>query len=250
MRTILVVLVTGCMGPITFAEELDYYRNLRYPSKLVPGVGLDKVEQEGGPDAVGYQRRAVQWWPRQGQDFVDVPEGAPLRTWTRNKGKENPEALAGVTRNWSASDPDTFKAHLIALRGFGTSSGDTPVIPSAVLRLEDGRQRAVVDYGPLSQMISAEDRDFIHKVWEDAYPKLYAKISKEERPVFADFPLEHWKATPVRFNALPPWTDAGAKYPLWGEKDGQLIFETRNFHLSSATKEGVPTSGLDTAGQH
>ncbi len=151
MRAILVALVTGCMGANALAEEFDYYRNLRYPSKLVPGVGLDKVEQEGGPDAVGYQRRAVQWWPRQGQDFVDVPEGAPLRTWTRNKGKENPEALAGVTRNWSASDPDTFKAHLIALRGFGTSSGDTPVIPSAVLRLEDGRQRAVVDYGPLSR---------------------------------------------------------------------------------------------------
>ena len=97
MRTILVAVVTGCMGPSAFAEELDYYRNLHYPSKLVPGVGLDTVEQEGGPDAVGYQRRAVQWWPRQGQDFVDVPEGAPLRTWTRNKGKENPEALAGVT---------------------------------------------------------------------------------------------------------------------------------------------------------
>ena len=239
MRTILVTVVTGCMGASALAEELDYYRNLRYPSKLVPGVGLDKVEQEGGPKAAGYQRRTVQWWPRQGQDFVDVPEGAPLRTWTRNKGKENPEALAGVTRNWSASDPDTFKAHLIALRGFGTSSGDTPVTPSAVLRLEDGRQRAVVDHGPLSQMISAEDRDFIHKVWEEAYPKLYAKISKEERPVFADIPLEHWKATPVRFNALPPWKDANAKYPLWGEKDGQLIFETRNFHLSAATKEGA-----------
>jgi hypothetical protein len=59
----------------------DYYKHLRYPSKLVPGVGVDKIEQGGGPDAVGYRRRTVTWWPRKGQDFVDVPEGAPLRTW-------------------------------------------------------------------------------------------------------------------------------------------------------------------------
>jgi hypothetical protein len=61
----------------------------------------------------------VQWWPRQGQDIVDVPEGAPLRTWTRNKGQTDKEALAGASRNWTRSDGETFKAHLIGFRGFG-----------------------------------------------------------------------------------------------------------------------------------
>jgi len=221
------------------AADHDYYKYLPYPSKLVPGVGRDKVEQAGGADAVGYNRRTVQWWPRKGQDIVDIPAGAPLRTWTRNKGRKDVEAQAGVCRNWTASDPETFKAHLIALRGFGTSTGEVPPIPAAVLRMEDGRQRAVVDYPPVSHMISPEDRQFIHKTWEKAYPKLYATISKEERPVTARFPLKHWKALPVRFNAMEPWKDANAKYPLWGEKNDRIIFETRNFHLSAGTKGGA-----------
>ena len=221
------------------AQEHDFYRHLKYPAGLVPGVGRDKVEQEGGPDAVGYKRRTVQWWPRKGQDIVDIPKGAPLRRWTRNKGQEDKEALAGVCRNWSASDPETFKAHLIALRGFGTSTGTVPPTPAAVLRLEDGRQRAVVHYAPVSHMISSQDREFIYRVWEQAYPKLYATISKEERPVASGFPLKHWKALPVRFNAAEPWKEANAKYPLWGEKNDRLIFETRNFHLSAGTKGGA-----------
>jgi len=57
-------------------------------------------------------------------------------------------------------------------------------------------------------MISRADRDYIHKIWEEVYPRLYAKISKEERPVGAKFPLKHWKALPVRFNAMAPWKDA------------------------------------------
>ncbi len=243
-----------CICASALAAEHDYYRNLRYPKQLVAGVGRDQVQQAGGPNAVGYQRRTVQWWPRQGQDIVDIPEGAPLRTWTRNKGQQDPEAQAGVTRHWTASDPETFKAHLIAFRGFGTSSAETPTIPAAVLRLEDGRQRAVVHHSPLSHMISTEDRDFIHKVWEEVYPTLYAKISKEERSVSATFPLEHWKALPVRFNALPPWKDANAKYPLWAEKDGNVIFETRNFYLVTDPKRyGNPTAWIrpnDIAGQN
>jgi len=218
--------------------EYNFYKNLPYPKGLAPGVGVNKVEQAGGPGAAGYKRRTVQWWPRKGQDFVDIPKGAPLRTWTRNKGQEDKEALAGLARNWTATDPEKFEAHLIAFRGFGTSSADTPRIPAAVLRLANGRQRAVIDFAPVSRMISREDRDFIHKVWEKVYPKLYARISKEERPVGTDLPLKHWKALPVRFNAMPPWKDANAKYPLWGEKNDRIIFETRNFHLTAATKGG------------
>ena len=86
-----------CAG--SFAADHDYYGNLHYPKELVPGVGRDMVQQEGGPNAVGYQRRTIQWWPRQGQDIVDIPEGAPLRTWTRNKGQYDREALAGAGRS-------------------------------------------------------------------------------------------------------------------------------------------------------
>ena len=50
-RIILTLVIAGCMCATALAEELDYYRHLRYPSKLVPGVGLDKVEQEGGSKA-------------------------------------------------------------------------------------------------------------------------------------------------------------------------------------------------------
>jgi hypothetical protein len=42
---------------MAIAEEHDYYQHLRYPKKLVPGIGLNDVEQEGGPDVVGYRRR-------------------------------------------------------------------------------------------------------------------------------------------------------------------------------------------------
>ena len=76
--------LAGWVWPNAVAEEIDYSGRLRYPKGLVPGIGLNQVEQEGGPAAVGYKRRTVQWWPRRGQDIVDIPEGAPLRTWTRN----------------------------------------------------------------------------------------------------------------------------------------------------------------------
>jgi len=91
-----VIVATWACASTAAAGEYDYYKCLRYPKKLVPGVGLDNVDQEGGPDAVGYKRRSVQWWPRKGQDIVDIPKGAPLRVWTRNKGQKDAEALAGV----------------------------------------------------------------------------------------------------------------------------------------------------------
>ena len=71
-------------GATAAAAEHDFYEHLRCPRKLKPGVGLDKIEQEGGPDAAGYERRTVQWWPRKGQDFIEVPEGAvaaPVTAW-------------------------------------------------------------------------------------------------------------------------------------------------------------------------
>ena len=95
LRSLLVVAAL-CICVSALATEHDDYGTLHYPKELVRGVGLDTVAQEGSPDATGYQRRTVQWWPRQGQDIVDVPEGVPLRTWTRNKGQTDKEALAGA----------------------------------------------------------------------------------------------------------------------------------------------------------
>ena len=183
MLTILIAASLCASG--ASADDYDFYKNIRFHPKLVPGVGLNTVEQAGGADATGYQRRTVKWWPRKGQDIVDIPKGAPLRTWTRNKGQEDKEALAGLARNWTQSDPDTFKAHLVGLRGFAVPTpnpvwGDEVMVPAAVLRLEDGSQRAMVHYKPLSMMLSAEDHKFLFETWKKAWGKLEAAISPEE----------------------------------------------------------------------
>ncbi|MDP6545085.1 MAG: DUF6055 domain-containing protein [Phycisphaerae bacterium] len=227
----LLVLAAGAV-----AEEIDYYKNLRYPAKLVPGVGLDKIDQEGG---AGYKRRTVQWWPRKGQDIVDIPAGAPLRTWTRNKGQKDAEATAGVCRTWTASDPETFKAHLIAFRSFGTSTymSDDPRsvhLPEAVLRLEDGSQRAVVDYGPFSYMLSAEDHTFIHQIWEKAYPKLYAKVTQGDLPQMSKLTLKRLKDISPKFNGIEPAKDA--KYPLWATAPDTIEIESPHFHTIAHPK--------------
>ncbi|NQT37519.1 MAG: hypothetical protein HQ581_08525, partial [Planctomycetes bacterium] len=188
-RLISVVLALMCLsvepGLVGKAEEFDFYKNLRYPAAVRPDVGRDRVEQEGGPDAVGYRRRTVRWWPRKGQDVIDVPSGAPLRTWTRNKGQQDPEALAGLCRNWTESDPETFQAHLVGFRGFAVPTpnptfSDDVLIPAAILRLENGEQRAVVHHSPFSRMLSPEDHDFILKKWQEAWPKLKAPLSQEQ----------------------------------------------------------------------
>jgi len=249
MQLMLTMVVAGLVCSPASPEEHDFYRYLRYPAELVPGVGLDKVEQEGGPDAVGYRRRTVQWWPRRGQDIVDIPKGAPLRTWTRNKGQKDTEALAGVCRNWTTSDPETFKAHLIAFRSFGTSTtlpgpGHGPLIPAAVLRMENGEQRAVLDYGVISRMLGEEDHDFIHKVWKEAYPKLYATVSQGDLPMpgggapggaYGDFDFTLWKAEQAKraldreiqdgFKALPQSAEAEQEIKDLREKIGGITRE-------------------------
>ena len=245
MKTVLTLtMVTAGLlcGPASSGEH-DFYRYLRYPAKLVPGVGRDKVEQEGGPGAVGYHRRTVHWWPRKGQDIVDIPEGAPLRVWTRNKGQEDTEALAGLCRNWTTSDPETFEAHLIAFRAFGTSTpvreGELPHIPAAVLRMADGRPRAVVDYGPVGKMISGDDHAFIHRIWEEAYPKLHATVSPDERVTRPggrrgglDPDMKLYEAPRPEFNEIE-WRKQDAKYPRRGETEKKIVFETQHFRIVS-----------------
>ncbi len=182
VRFVTAVLAAALFTVDTAAEEIDYYENLRFYPELRPDVGRDQVDQDGGPDATGYRRRTVRWWPRKGQDIVDVPEGTPLRTWTRNKGQHDKEALAGLCRNWTESDPETFEAHLVGFRGFGVPTpnptfSDEVMIPAAILRLEDGRQKAVVHFEPLSKMLCAEDHAFILKTWKAAWPKVQASVS-------------------------------------------------------------------------
>jgi len=258
-RLILTVLVALCVCATAIAEEHNYYKYLRYPNKLVPGVGLDKVEQEGGPSAVGYKRRTVQWWPRKGQDIVDVPEGAPLREWTRNKGQEDKEALAGICRSWTASDPEKFKAHLIGFMSFGTSSAHKSVgfdyrakrdmgqtlIPIAILRMENGERRGV--YSPLyhSSMVSDEDHAFIHKKWEEEFPKLYAKTSRQAAMPRANegIALKLWEAARPNFYAIDAGKDA--KYPQWGRNDSTLLFNTPNFHFIAKDGWGHPKNWMN-----
>jgi hypothetical protein len=233
----------GCVCAGAIAAEHDYYQYLRYPKELVPGVGLDKVEQDGGPDAAGYQRRTVEWWPRKGQDFIDIPEGAPLRTWTRHKGGEDKESLAGISRNWMTSEPETFKAHLVAFRGYGISTVNPrqnfAPIPIAVLRMENGELRGVHNAAFYLPMVSREDHEFIHKTWEKACPKLYATVPHDEHlsftdggapgGVYANVNLEVWKDGAPKFNAMEPLKDA--KYPRWGRDGYKLVFETPHFYI-------------------
>jgi len=236
-RNCVVCLTLFTLAGGAIAEEHDFYKYLRYPAKLVPGVGVDKIAQEGGSNAVGYKRRTVQWWPRKGQDIVDIPKGAPLRTWTRNKGQEDKEALAGICRSWTASDPETFKAHLVGFRSFGTSSIDPspkinqPLIPIAVLRMENGELRGVHNARFHSMMVSQGDHDFIHKKWEEAFPKLYAKVSHEPSlgRSHGDIPLKLWEAQRPKFYAIDPGKDA--KYPRWGRRGSTLVFNTQHFHF-------------------
>jgi hypothetical protein len=220
------------------AQEHDYYKYLRYPAKLAPGVDRDKIDQEGGPQAAGYKRRTVQWWPRKGQDVIDIPADAPLREWTRNKGSLDKEALAGISRSWTASDTEKFKAHLVGFRSFGTSSIDPastvnqPLIPIAVLRMENGELRGVHNARFHSPMISAEDTSFIHKIWEREFPKLYrAHVSTAPSMPRSceDIPLKVWQAQRPKFYAIDPGKDP--KYPRWGRRGSTLVFNTQHFHF-------------------
>jgi len=244
MRTTLLlsIIMTACVCTIAAAEEHDYYKNLPYPKGLVPGVGVDKIEQEGGPDATGYNRRTVQWWPRKGQDYIDIPKGVPLRTWTRDKGQFDKKAQAGTYRNWPSSAPEKFDAHLVGFRSFGTAAldGDRTKahIPAAILRMEDGSLRAVINHGVVSHMMSPEDRAFIHEVWEKEYPKLHAKVSKHDCLSSANNPggvpgeakLKHWTDGSPRIPDIKP-ADGQAPYPRWGWRGDTLIMETPHYHL-------------------
>ncbi len=108
-RQAILAIVATVMCSAAFGEY-DYFRNAQYPVGLRPDVGLDKVEQEGGPDATGYKKRTVQWWPKRGVDVVDVPEGAVYRTWTLDTEKDGLLGEFRFRRKWGTEQPRQFKA--------------------------------------------------------------------------------------------------------------------------------------------
>jgi len=145
-RQAMLVIVATVIGSAAFGEY-DYFRNAQYPVGLRPDVGLDKVEQEGGPDATGYKKRTVQWWPKRGVDVVDVPKGAVYRTWTLDTEKDGLLGEFRFRRKWGTKQPKQFKAHLLGFRGIANDigsqlwGGPPRIAPAAVLRLEDGSKR-------------------------------------------------------------------------------------------------------------
>jgi carbonic anhydrase/acetyltransferase-like protein (isoleucine patch superfamily) len=245
----LIPLMWVAMAGSLLAAEHDYFKYLRYPKGLVPGVGVDKVEQEGGPNADGYQRRTVEWWPRKGQDVVDIPEGVPLHTLTRNKGQEDQEALAGLSRHWASSDPETFQAHLIGFRGVGTSTTwpknpRSPKIPAAILRMENGKPRAVINAEPISNMVGVEDHQFIYQTWEKAYPKVAAMVSQDDAASGHDFATKRWTDVAPKFGGMELPKDS--KYPRWGERGDEIVFETKHFSLIANPKNwGIPGAWIN-----
>lgn len=168
-RQAMLAIAATVIGGAAFGEY-DYFRNAQYPVGLRPDVGLDKVEQEGGPDATGYKKRTVQWWPKRGVDVVDVPEGAVYRTWTLDTEKDGLLGEFRFRRKLGTKQPRQFKAHLLGFRGIANDIGSPfwgppRIVPAAVLRLEDGSKRCFT-------------RDSFCKAYEDFLMDLFLKEMK------------------------------------------------------------------------
>lgn len=155
---------------LTVYADYDYFKNAQLPGVRRPDVSLDQVTDEAPADGVptAYQRRRVEWWPQKGVDIVDIPKGAPLRTWTIN-----PEVKESTWWPLSLRDKKQFKAHLIGFRGIGLGIGNPwkgnskYFCPAVVLRLEDGRKRCFVR----DAFIEADEL-YICKIYECEMQKL------------------------------------------------------------------------------
>jgi len=196
------------------AEEYDYFRNARYPGHLREDVGLDTVEQ--APDVAGQPgRRVVHWWPKRGVDRVDVPEGAPLRTWTIRTVEEEPLVEMGYLSKWWDAvlrGRKQFKAHLIGFRGIGSELGDPfeaeaiqrafgtygkGWCPAVVLRLEDGRKRCFTR-GSLSN----EDQEYVTKIYVEEMDRIRQSLEnlpRTNRDGFEAGPVEEKLYQPGTF---------------------------------------------------
>jgi hypothetical protein len=188
------------------AETYDYFRNARYPGTLREDVGLDQVEQatdaDGRPGRPG--RRVVQWWPKQGVDVVDIPEGVPLRTWTIRTPEEEPLVEFGHFSKWwdeTLRGKKQFKAHLLGFRGVGSELGDPfhpegmkrafgtygkGWCPAVVLRLEDGRKRCFT-----RGSFSNADQKYITELYVNEMNRIRKTLENLPRPT-ADGMKKTW----------------------------------------------------------
>jgi hypothetical protein len=229
----------GNGGGGTIAGDYDFFANIRYPATRRPDVALDKIEQKGGPDAVGYKKRVVHWWPKQGVDVIDVPEGAPLRTWTIRTPEEAPLTEAAYYAKWWPADlrgKKQFDAHLIGFRGIGSAVGNVfadkaqvealgeGICPAVILLLADGRKRCFT-----RGSFSNKDQAFII----DLYDKEMARIKANLAPV----------PTKVRLDsdfADKDFTEIG--------KPGMYRQESPHFVIVSGSQEaddGVPGTWIN-----
>ncbi|MCX6346203.1 MAG: DUF6055 domain-containing protein [Armatimonadetes bacterium] len=236
----LMSLITLGLAASAFAEGYDYFKNIQYPGKRRADVGLDKISQEGGSDAVGYNKRVVTWWPKKGVDIVDVPKGVELRTWTIRTPEIEPLVEVGVFAKWWPEDlrgKKQFKAHLIGFRGIGTAQ-DIPfwdegrilaqgrgICPGVILRLEDGRKRCFT-----KGSFSDADQKYIL----DLYEKEMARVRKTLEP------------PPTK---IPP--DLESRYPI-GKlySPGTFRIQSDRFVISSGSEEagdGVPGVWINQA---
>ena len=224
----------------TYAESYDYFRNIQYPGVRRADVGLDKIVQEGGPNAVGYNKRVVTWWPKKGVDIVDVPKGVSLRTWTIRTPEMEPLVELGVFAKWWPEDlrgKKQFKAYLIGFRGIG-SAQDIPfwdegriraqgkgICPGVILRLEDGRKRCFT-----KGSFSDADQKYIL----DLYEKEMARVHKTLEPPPTKIPADLESRYPV-----------GKLY-----SPGTFRVESDRFVISSGSEEagdGIPGVWINQA---
>ena len=193
------------------AGEYEFYKGSQYPGKdLRPGVGVNKVVDPGGGPKE-YARRTVEWWPRQGQDIVEVVDGMPLRTWTfKDSAADNIFAENG-----------TIKAHLIGFRGVGSAisnpfAKDSASEPAVVLRLADGRKR-MFSPGTFVQ----KDKDFILDLF-----------GKEMKRIRANSVKLDYKVRPGFSSEYPNIAKPG--------EPGTIQFETEHMVWGSGSQSGEP----------
>jgi hypothetical protein len=206
-----------------YAEPYDYFKNTRLPVKRRADVGLDRVEQDGGPDVVGHRKRVVRWWPKRGVDVVDEPQGAIFRTWNlRTAEQADPEWGAFHGRQPRPADqPQTFEAHLLGFRGIGNlinqqgffnNKTKGPIVPAVVLRMADGSKRCFTR----GSFIEADEA-----VIMDVYEKEMARIKKTlYKAYYTVFPAE------------------AKRYPNVAKpgEPGTMRFETTHFMFSSGSQ--------------
>tara|TARA_B110000037_G_scaffold3093_1_gene3507 strand:+ start:2809 stop:7308 length:4500 start_codon:yes stop_codon:yes gene_type:complete len=81
--SVVVIVLGAAFAP---ASELEYYKGSQYPGKMLRSdVETPTVTTHKAPKGE-IARRAVEFWPRKGVDFIPLDKRMPLRTWTFEAG--------------------------------------------------------------------------------------------------------------------------------------------------------------------